>query len=126
LFIARKMAPKIIKEMTPTAWQKELERCAAGKARQKAEDEVQQLKAKYNLAIALAAFSMAEGENKDVAERFLFLAKIREENKRQEKTGRTADMECECGYFHGYGHCGHCHKWRLALKGGSHWVMNGF
>ena len=77
--------------------------------------------------MAQVAFAKVEGEDKAIAERILFLAIIREEGKREEKTGRTADMKCECGYFHGYGMgCSLCHRWRRAARGGRQWVSTGF
>ena len=51
--------PKIVKEMKQTAWQQEMERCAAIKLRLEAEDMAQQRLAKTNLAAATVAFEAA-------------------------------------------------------------------
>lgn len=118
--------PKIVKEMTQTAWKAEQERCAAIKARMAAEDEAQQIAAKKNLEAATLAFELAEGDDKVVAERVLFRATICEQDMRERKTGVTNDMSCVCLYVKGRGlSCSKCQRWREALYGGAEWVKYG-
>ena len=125
--LARQM-PKIIKEMSQTAWQKEQERIEALKARLAAEDIERELLAKRNLEEATIAFETAEmGEAKWLAERVLFRAKICEQEMRERKTGVTADMKCSCGFVKGRGHsCLFCDRWKCALYGGERWIKYGY
>ena len=117
----------IVKEMSKTAWQKEQERIEALKVRMAAEDEEQQRLAKENLEKAKAAFEVAEGDAKVLAERVLFRAMICEQEFRERETGITEDMRCKCRYVRGRGYnCLYCERWRKALYGGEQWVKTGF
>lgn len=119
----RQMPPKMIKEKT--AWQKEQERIEILKARSAAEDEAAQLLAKTNLEKATVAFEMAE--DKVLAERVLFRAKVCEQEMRERKTGVTPDMKCTCGFVKGRGYsCLFCDRWKCALYGGENWIKYGF
>lgn len=118
------MSPKIVKEMSKTAWQKEQERIEALKLRMAAEDMEQQRLAKTNLMEAKAAFEVAE--DKVLAERVYFRAMVCEQEMRERKTGATPDMKCSCGFVKGRGNtCSYCQRWRQALYGGDNWVKYG-
>ena len=120
--------PKIVKEMAPTAWQKEMARIETLKARIQAEDNAQQVLAKDNLVAALAAFEQAEGENKVLVERVLFRAMVCEQEMRSRMCGVMPYMSCAfCSSVRGRGNtCAFCDRWRQALYGGDGWVSTGY
>ena len=104
----------------------EQDRCATIRSRLNKEDDDKHQAAKDNLAAAQAAFEVATGEEKVVAERALFRAIVCEQEMRERKTGPTPDMKCACGYVKGRGPiCCYCDRHKKALYGGELWVNTG-
>lgn len=118
--------PKVVKEMSNKAWQKEQERIEALRVRVKFEDEENERMVKANLEQAIIGFEAAHGEAKIHAERVLFRAQVSDQCMRMDKNGVTPDMKCTCGFVKGRGYaCSFCARWKKALYGGDVWVQTG-